>query len=145
MQSQSVKVLPHLFRSLEKVSKSYSVMDNNFRCVLDAYKGDDYLKINKHISCIDTCCTLKNFDSFRVMLGILPPKSLTYHHLNRHIKILEGNLDITFDLNDTNRFAYDKKNALTIASPHYLINTDEKESTYIWIEETPKHQSPLII
>lgn len=120
-------------------------MDNTFRCILDTYKGNDYLGAHKHISCIDTCCTLKNFDTFRVMLGVLPPKSSTYHHLNRHIKILEGNLDITFDLNNTNRFAYDKKNALTIASPHYLINKDERQSTYIWIEETPKHQFTLII
>ena len=142
----SSKLLPTMFRRLEHIPASTSVMDNSFRHVLNNYTGEDFNSIgNDNYKYLDHTITLKNFDNFRVMMGILPSKEYTYYHNNRHIKILKGDVEVSFNSNDRDKFKFNKNNAITIGSPHYLFNETNETTKYIWIEEIPLYQNTLII
>lgn len=146
MLKSKVKLLPTMLNRLENIPTSTCIMNNVFRSTLDNYEGDDFNLISHKMPYHDNYVTLKSFDHFRVMLGVLPPKESTYYHLNRHIKILDGNVEVRFNNTECDKFKFDKNYALTIASPHYLFNNNkDKTSTYIWIEKTPAYQNSLII
>ena len=138
------KIIPSIFSKLDSVPKKTNILDNVFRNILDEFEGDECKNIQKNIPQNDYI-TLQNFSNFRLMMGNLSSKECTYYHNNRHIKVLEGDVEVRFNHNENNRFKFDKKNALTIASPHFLFNTDNNNSLYIWIEETPKFQDPFTI
>ena len=143
------KMLPTLFKQLNNVPKNISVMNNTYRNILESYNGNDFINLSNKIPICDNNINIKEEDNYRVMLGILESKQITYHHLNRHLKVLDGDINVSFNVDkhkeDYTTFLFNNENALTIASPHYLINNSNKKSIYMWIEETPKFQNTYTI
>ena len=134
----------NVLKNVDSVPYNIFVTDNVFRNILDEY-NDTNVNIKKNNILYNDYTVLKSYDKYRLMFGVLPPKECTYYHFNRHIKIIEGDIEIRFNTSEINKFKFDKKNALTIASPHYMYNNNNIESSYIWIEKTPQYQNSLII
>ena len=92
------KMLPTLFKQLNNVPKNISVMNNTYRNILESYNGNDFINLSNKIPICDNNINIKEEDNYRVMLGILESKQITYHHLNRHLKVLDGDINVSFNV-----------------------------------------------
>lgn len=141
---QKTNTLSELKKNIYKICLDPS--NNLYRTYLANYNGNDYLSLfGNEFPNDDQIVIARNDESnIQLMMGILQPKTSVYYNNFRHIKVLDGPIDIELNkTGDCSRFEF-RKGAITLANSHYIHNSSNKKKSFLWIDKISNNDIPLL-
>jgi hypothetical protein len=136
--------LPELVKNIQNIKTHPS--DSVYRTCLANYYGKDYSSfIGKEYPNDDQVVINRNTThNIQLILGILRPNTCLYYNNPRHIKVLDGPIDIEFNkTGDCSRFEF-RDGAITIANSHYVYNDSNQYKSFLWIDSICNNDIPLL-
>ena len=144
--SKIIKTIPELIQNICNIPKKSNPTDTVYRRCLANYSGNDYsILFEKEFPDDNHIVINRDRDrDLQLILGVLPPMTSLYYNNPRHIKILDGPIDIELNITGhCSRFEF-TNGAITIANSHFVHNDTLSRKSFLWIDKITNNDTPLL-